>query len=67
MKKRAHYANGSVEDHMIVYCMTVAQSEMQSHCGNKIFVMQYSNLTLGPYFTNAKNQKRQNKKQKNFH
>ena len=40
------------------------QSEVQSHCRNKIFVMQSSYLTLGPYFTNAKNQKRQNKKHK---
>lgn len=44
--------------------MAVAQLEVQTQCKNKIFVMQSSNFTLGPYFTYAKNEKRLNKKHK---
>ena len=47
---------------MTVHCMAVAQLEVHSHCRNKKFFMQSSNLTLGPYFTYAKNEKQLNKK-----
>ena len=49
---------------MIVHCMTVAQLKVDSHWRYKIFVMESSNLILDPYFTYAKNEKRQKKNKK---